>query len=96
MTPIFGQISSKTHSEHFGLRALQIFRPCEISQCGNITQSFFGDELAQILFDLFGRGFFGQTESLRKPRNVRVDDDARSDAESVSENDVRGFSRDAV
>ena len=57
---------------------------------------FFRDELFEVAFDLFGVSVCGQPEALRKPRDVRIDDDAAGNAERISHNDVRRLSGNAA
>lgn len=56
----------------------------------------FGDQSGEIAFDRLGRSVFGQSQPLREPRDMRVHDYARGDAESVAEYHVCSFSSDTA
>ena len=49
----------------------------------------------QVAFDFFGVFFPGQAEPSTEPADVRVDHDARGDAERCAQHHIGGFSADA-
>jgi len=50
-----------------------------------------GDNLHQLLFDLFGIVGLGKAEAVGEAQDVRVDDDAFCDFVGDAKNDIRGF-----
>src|SRR5215210_4991773 len=53
------------------------------------------DESVEVALDLLGRLLLREPEARGEPRDVRVHDDARGDAEGVAEDDVGRLARDA-
>jgi len=64
-----GRTKDKAFPGHIGhrqdLRALQTLRPCAISRCENITQSFFRHDLYQVFFDFFRVLLLRQSQAMR-------------------------------
>ncbi len=87
-----------------GKRAFDTFRLAGMAYLASVKDHpvrkhdpiIFWHQFFEIFFDLFRCFLLGQAEPLRQTRDVRVDDDARSNPKRISEHDVRCFSRNAA
>src|SRR5690348_14533882 len=86
---------------HLTMRTIRIPRkattpPVPNQQMTKQRPSLLWNKPHQVLLNLFGVLFFGQSKPLRQARHMRVHHHAHVDVKGVSEHDVRGLAADAA
>ena len=93
-TPIFGQTSASGQMSHFGLRQadLPAVGNHAVRKVDPLAPRQLGDQVA---LDLHRVGVPGHAQPLAQPTDVRVDHDARREAEGRAQHDVGRLAADA-